>query len=126
MRRWLLILMVMLLPLRGGLGVAMAADMMQQHLAPPVGLVAVQAAAAHDCDGHHGASAVEAEPAEAAGDPEPGDCPTCASCQVCSSVVLLPPAFPDTLQPLPNPVPLLSVAGYTSPAPLLALKPPQA
>lgn len=127
MRRWLLLVMVLLLPLRGWMGVAMAGDMVQQHVAVSAEVVAMPQAA-HDCDGHHAAGASEATAAEseAGAQPESGDCPTCAYCQACSSVVLLPPAARAALPPLPNPVPSLSQAGYTSPAPLLAFKPPRA
>lgn len=125
MRRWLLLVMVLLLPLRGWMGVAMAGEMLQQHLAVPAQVAAMPAEAAHDCDGHHAAGEAAAEEAQAGTQPE-SDCPTCAYCQACSSVVLLPPAVRAALPPLPNPVPTLSQAGYTSPAPLLAFKPPRA
>jgi len=88
MRRWLLILMVALLPLRGWVGDAMAAQMLGQQLAA-IESVAESAHreratghfdskdAAHDC---HSAAPV-ADPAE-------GSCASCVQCQVCSALVL--------------------------------------
>lgn len=87
MRRWLVLFLVLLLPLRGLLGEAMAGEMLAQAAHAP------QAhAAAHDCDQHGAAHVADAgEPdasAEAAA--APTDCPTCAACQVCSSVAVIP------------------------------------
>jgi hypothetical protein len=105
MRRWLLLLMIMLLPVRGWVGDAMAGQMLQQrtHAAMAAGAKPAHHApqrAAHDCDEHRsaavgttsdvaadvGLAAAAAKPSADAG----GDCPTCASCQVCSSVALSP------------------------------------
>lgn len=110
MRRWLLLAMILLLPLRGLAGEAMAAQMLERHVlaaaSGPAGHHHVQhgghhaQGALHDCADQH-------RPAGAAGHAQPkadgdtaetegvaaqqgptGDCPTCASCQVCSSVVM--------------------------------------
>ena len=55
MHRWLLLIMIALLPLRGWVGDAMAGDMIEQRLA-----VAVQTAeVVHDCPGHEAAGVVD-------------------------------------------------------------------
>lgn len=116
MRRWLLLLMVVLLPLRAWAGEAMAGQMLQaalppaQHAGQPLAAPGAghhaQAAptAHHDCD--------EALPAAAA-QPHHGqdaagmdDCPTCAHCQACSAVALSPPE------------PLAAVSSFTQARPL--------
>jgi hypothetical protein len=82
MHRWLLVVMIALLPLRAWVGDAMAGEMLQQRVA----VAAQQAveAPSHDCMGH--GQAAPAPHDEAAGN---ADCPTCASCQVCSAVALV-------------------------------------
>jgi hypothetical protein len=132
MRRWLLLVMVLLLPLRGWVGEAMASEMLQQHVAA----VAQQVAPAHehgayqghdhrhghDCDEHAHAAPADADPAQPQAS---ADCPTCAGCQACSSPALSP-AVPVTAaggfsQPRPHTVQL----AYTSAEPAVALKPPR-
>jgi hypothetical protein len=133
MRRWLLVLLVLLFPLRGWIGDAMAAEMLQQHMHA----AALQAAhGQHDHAGgrHHAPAGHEdcdhhAAPAAAADAAQPhatGDCPTCGICQVCSSVALsLTPvtaAEPEALsQPRPHAVP----RGHPSAERLAAFKPPR-
>lgn len=128
MRRWLLLVMILLLPVRGIVGDAMAGQMLQQRAQHAVAVMPAAAAdaghhvaaAAHDCAGH-------AQQTSPAADHEgaPADCPTCASCQVCSSVALsmvvrMPPAVAFTqLQPrTAEPV-------DASAEPSLAFKPPR-
>lgn len=114
MRRWLLVIMLLLLPLRGVVGDAMAGQMLQHGAAAAATAEGGHArhgrehdhaahAAAHDCDQHRDAGAA-AENAEAA----PSDCPTCAGCQACSSVALAmnfePPPPVAFTQPRPQTV----------------------
>lgn len=137
MRRWFVLLLIALLPLRGWVGEAMAGEMLGQHIAAASSVQAQQAQAAshpqvqpvpqaqsalHDCMGHQAAASFvgEQEPAQSAS----GDCPTCASCQVCSSVVLsvdaarLPAAaFGNTLVPRMG-------TRFASAEPAPAFKPP--
>jgi hypothetical protein len=123
MRRWLLIFVILLLPLRGLVGEVMAGQMLQQHVAASA--QAPAPAAAHDCDEHrHATTADPVEAATGAAGPSP-DCPTCASCQVCSSValspfVVTPSAQRASLQPLP-----LAQRDPASAEPALAFKPPR-
>jgi hypothetical protein len=130
MRRWLLLVMVLLLPLRGWVGEAMAAQMLQQHVAAAESMVATAgaghqhanpaASAHHDCDEHAASAPVDDGKAEAK-----ADCPTCSACQVCSSVALSPysaaPPAAAVTQPRPQTVP----HAHASAEPLLAFKPPK-
>ena len=130
MRRWFVLLLIALLPLRGWVGEAMAGEMLGQHVAAAASAQAQQAqaaspqaqAASHDCMGHQAAASLGGE--EEAPQSASGDCPTCASCQVCSSVVLatqaapLPPAaFGNTLVPRMG-------TPFASAEPAPAFKPP--
>jgi hypothetical protein len=131
MRRWLLLAMILLLPLRGWVGDAMAAQMLQHRA------VEIHAAAtgshdhdaapqlhgfAHDCDEHARVAATEGEQAQ----PQAaGDCPTCASCQMCSSVALSPNLFPALGHPFSQPRPEAAQPSYASAEPALAFKPPR-
>jgi hypothetical protein len=130
MRRWLLILLVLLLPLRVLVGSAMAGQMLQ-HGQP--GTRAVQ-------QGHHTAKAQHApgpghdcehavQPAgDARDEAQPqagGDCPTCASCQVCSSVALFPDSFQAPVAGFSQPPPQAVQRSYASAEPFLAFKPPR-
>ena len=118
MRRWLLVLLIALLPLRGWMGDAMAAQMaVQPHAA------ANQAvhAAPSDCAGHHDQS-------EAAAPSLPDESPqadaNCAACQACSTMAL---AFSHA--PVPEPVfgaapPAQPLVAFASAEPAPADKPP--
>ncbi|HEX7891176.1 MAG TPA: DUF2946 family protein [Ramlibacter sp.] len=125
MRRWLLLFLVLLLPLRGLVGEAMAGQMLaqsaQEAQAPQQGH-----AAAHDCDQHgaaHADEAVAAAQDEAAG--AHGDCPTCAACQVCSSFAVIPSAVaPASTRLSQAPPPAVTVA-FHSAEPAHAFKPPR-
>jgi hypothetical protein len=129
MHRWLLIFMIALLPLRGWVGDAMAAQMLQQSLAT----VEAAAAPSHhatpvahdDCMGHAGAA--DASSAASGSDTTAvshSDCPTCASCQVCSSAAVAMNTV--SLQPLAfeAPAPSFFAARFASAEPAPALKPP--
>jgi hypothetical protein len=129
MRYWLVLFMVLLLPLRGLVGDVMAGQMLQQHAAAAVSVQAHaghQAAApalpAHDCAEHHAQAQAEAPAVDAQA---AGDCPTCASCQMCSSVALSPAV--DTASPrrASQPPPDTVQRAYPSAEPVLAFKPPR-
>jgi hypothetical protein len=98
MHRWLLLLMIALLPLRGWVGDAMAGQLLSQRMS--TGATAV-AHAGHDCAGHaqSSAQALAAVPA----DPPAGS--SCADCQALSSAAVLPDGLPGSpsFQP-PKPV----------------------
>lgn len=129
MRRGLLVFMVLLLALRGLVGEAMAGQMLQ-HGAPALLAQATHEAGAgsvapaHDCGGHHEAAAAADESPAVASD-APGDCPTCAICQVCSSVALSPsvqtPAAVRWSQAPPQSV----QRAHSSAEPALTFKPPR-
>jgi hypothetical protein len=94
MRRWFILVLIALLPLRGWAGEAMAGEMLAQHLIATKNAAASPAstgASEHkDCMGHATSAAPEAEVAS----PQPGSGPTCAQCQAYSSFALaLPPAI---------------------------------
>jgi hypothetical protein len=75
---------------------------------------------AHDCDTH-----LQAGPDGATAEGTPSECPTCASCQVCSAVALamdVPAASTaGTSQPRPDTVPTVHASAEQP----LALKPPR-
>lgn len=132
MRRWLLLVLVLLLPVRAWVGDAMAGDMLQQHLASAVtheahaqaAAEASQHSAAHDCDEHRQA-AVEPAADEASAGPAHADCATCASCQACSSVALSPAPPAAAGSSIAHPQPRAVVLAYASAEPALAFKPPR-
>jgi hypothetical protein len=118
MHRWLLLLMIALLPLRSWVGDAMAGDMMVQHLAA----TAQTAQAAHDCPGHAAASDAQTPPAHETA--LPADCANCASCQVCSSVALALPVHRLPALPFLQPRPTGPAAVHASAERIQAFKPP--
>ena len=122
MRRWLLVFLILLLPLRGWVGDAMAAQMLQQSVhAAAQPAAEANAHPGHDCD-HQGTDANEVQAAQ----PAPGhDCPTCASCQVCSAVALWPPLLTVASTPLHQQAPEAAPTSFTSAEPALAFKPPR-
>ena len=100
MRRFFLLLMIALLPLRSWAGDVMALSMSaptpalavsmatQTLTAPPVVALAQQASAdMKDCPGHSDSSSETALAGAAAVDD--GPCKTCVSCQICHSMVLV-------------------------------------
>ncbi|WP_290427351.1 hypothetical protein [Ramlibacter montanisoli] len=136
MHRWLLLLVVLLLPLRGWMGDAMAARAVE----PAVAVAGLQAHAhaiehgaraghGHDCDDHGHSATVQVEAAQQAADiaaPQAdGDCPTCASCQACSSLALSPsPAAPAAMV-FAHPRPQTAHAAFASAEPAHLFKPPR-
>lgn len=136
MRRWLLLVMVLLLPLRAWVGDAMAGQMLQQAMGAPAQAMAQPHAPApshhgqaarmlhHDCDEHGAAAAAQPEQEDAAPAMD-GDCPTCASCQACSAVALSPA---EPVLPAPGfsqPRPHGGARAHASAEQLHAFKPPR-
>jgi hypothetical protein len=118
MRRWLLLLIVALLPLRAWVGEAMAAEMLARHQVPAA--AATHHADAAECAGHHGEAAPAAQQYQGADGHEA----ICAACQACSTIALafsqppLPAAPYGAAPRVPQAVPFASA----EPAP--ADKPP--
>jgi hypothetical protein len=145
MRRWLLILMVALLPLRGWVGDVMAMEMASGAVAnaESTGLNAINYIAEYqaktrtkalfdsevasqphtDCPGH--ADAAAAGPADAAdADASHTDCTTCTSCQVCHAVGLVAVVdAPASHRPQLG-APSASDAQFASAPPARGFKPP--
>jgi hypothetical protein len=135
MRKWLLVLMIALLPLRAWVGEAMAGEMMSRHAAMATAVQAQPSAAvlaaplvpsAHDCAGHGQATPPAAE---AAADTLPtlaldGDCPTCASCQACSAVALAFAEAAPGATPFGSALPATREQRFASAEPVPAVKPP--
>ena len=123
MRYLAIILMLVLLPLRGWVGEAMAMDMLAQHA------VAIQKVAAHA--NHTSADAafddespVECHEAADSADPSASACGTCQLCQMCHSV-----AAPMSLTAIPTPwlvhaQPTTGHTRFVSAPAAFALKPP--
>ena len=126
MRRWLLVLMLLLLPIRGLVGEVMAAQMLQQHAAAaaPVAMPAATLAG-HDCDEHAHAAAVAPDDSTAVEKQPTGDCPTCPTCQACSSVALSAAVSAVAAERAAQPPPSALQRDYPSAEPALAFKPPR-
>ena len=133
MRRLLFVLLILLLPLRGWVGDAMATQMAlsgqhapasgaMQHAdsdsEPAHSLVTIIAsAAAEDCAGHTGAQ-------DTGDESDAAHCEACAMCQTCHTVaVLQPPALLAATQSSPTSPPAIMQV-FTSADRALFLKPP--
>ena len=140
MRRWILLIMIALLPMRGWVGDAMATDMasssrpvVAEHHKTATKIVAGHAhsagaadhidhasasqagmAAGTDCFGHGGIDEASAG----------AHCNTCTVCQVCHTVALSPPfiGHPPVLNPIAPPH--SPVAMFASADPASGQKPP--
>ena len=145
MRRWLLILMVALLPLRGWVGDVMAMEMAAGSLAhvgsgthfatdsiannqEPTGTQALfdseSVSQKHaDCPGHAEAAVAEAD-ASAAGDSGHDGCSACTSCQVCHSVALAGVVEASPSNVLHFGTPHTSETNFASALPARGFKPP--
>lgn len=126
MRRWLLILVIVLLPVRGWLGEAMAGQMHHAptgaHLHASATVQEAPSGADHGCDQHahaSGAQDAQAQPQADAGTP------TCASCQVCSAVALSPAGPADMASSFSQPQPQTVELAYASADAGLFFKPPR-
>ncbi|WP_394791217.1 hypothetical protein [Rhodoferax sp.] len=130
MRRFILILMIALLPLRSWVGEAMAMDMQLQH---PLAMQNIAASAdkssasaafnaempmTHtDCPGH-------AEAAKSASDSSPSHCGTCPLCQMCHSAAAPAPSVVPPAAWLRHALPFAGQTRFASAAAAFALKPP--
>jgi len=130
MRRWLPFVLVLLLALRGLVGDAMAGQMLAQQFPASQAGAAVAVSpgmpAGHDCDSHGHEQAPNADPQPGGEAQAPEDCPTCASCQACSTLAMW--ASPSVAPALP-PVrtqPRQPSSAYPSAEPALTFKPPRA
>jgi hypothetical protein len=125
MRRWFVLLLIALLPLRGVVGDAMAADMVAKHLATAQSAAATETAHHDmdpDCMGHSHVNSDADDGTSAMNDTSP--CPTCASCQVCSSVALAFAASLDVPPFFAQPRPVAAQPTFTSADPAAGFKPP--
>jgi hypothetical protein len=126
--------MLVLLPLRGWVGEAMAMQMLAQHL----NAIQTIATTAHEISANgtldaeiqakcheagHGAShAADANPADA--DPSTSHCGTCPLCQMCHSVAAPAPFSAMPIPWLPHAQPTTGPARFASAPTTFALKPP--
>ncbi len=133
MRRWFFVLLILLLPLRGWIGDAMATQMaMPGHHALASGATlhgdgdsgpehvhasAVASTASADCaehtGGHHIGDAMDAT-----------QCETCAMCQTCHTVAVLQPASLPTVAQISPRSPPAAMRAFASAERALFLKPP--
>jgi hypothetical protein len=114
MRVFVLALAILLLPLRGWLGDAMALQMVPQHQAPTTTETVHQGHAGHaDAEGHEALAAA------------PPDCQTtCTHCQLCHSVAMTVwPAVP-LLGEAPRHAPAFEPVAFASAEPARGFKPP--
>ncbi len=119
MRVLVLALAILLLPLLGGFGDAMALQMAQQQTPQPAGM----AHAGHG-EGAHAAHAAQAGHEEAASATS-SDCQTtCTNCQLCHSVAMT--VWPEVpmLAEAPRPAPAFEPASFASAEPGQGFKPP--
>ncbi len=119
MHRWLVVLMIALLPLRMWAGDAMA---VQMAAAQPSSALSSQAPHPPDCPGRLAADAAAATGGQVSG-AEPA-CASCTLCQVCSTVALELLAPLPALQPPSQGLPAWSAAAFASAPAALRFKPP--
>jgi hypothetical protein len=130
MQRWLVLLMVLFMPLRGmaadAMAITMAPSMPAQVHATSVQTAAPQVAPAHhaDCEEHAAMTDAAAAPADDSLAAADDNCPTCASCMVCSSAALaLQVPVPPSLT-LPHALPRSVGEAFHSAAARRGFKPP--
>ena len=123
MRRLFIALMIVLLPVRGWLGDAMAMEMTQHALHAGT---AATAMAAHDAHGAvpdcHGAAAES--PAEAPAAASHDGCGTCTACQVCHTVALADVFPSQPARGAPHVLVPAPATGFISAEPAPGFKPP--
>ncbi len=133
MRRWFFVLLILLLPLRGWVGDAMAMQMALpgQHAATSgvmqhadaksasahTPLNTGAAAATDDCFGHTNAQ----DTGDASDD---AHCEACAMCQTCHTVAMLQPLDSLATAPISPTSPPIAIQGFASADRALFLKPP--
>lgn len=140
MRHLLLALMIVLLPLRGWVGDAMAMQLLPgttqapQHtlhsMAHSSATMTAHGAEAHahpaaraqgNCPDH---ATMTQAPAEQSQQADSGDCSTCVACQICHSVALTPVTLHLGASLLPASPPAASSHAYFSAERALGFKPP--
>lgn len=129
MRRWFLLIMIALLPIRGWVGDVMAADMVTQQIAAvqQVPTQAQPAPPADSADPHadcHGKAAATSPALPAAGDAAATDCGNCTSCQVCHTVAMAATSGAGPLSPVPHAAPPVRGTHFASAEPARGFKPP--
>ena len=130
MRRWFILIMIALLPIRGWVGDAMAADMVTQRIAALAQVsVTAQKPADTAADPHadcHGKAAAHSPAAEAGTEAAipVTDCGSCTSCQVCHSVGMATGASATPLVTAPHAAPPLRGTHFASAEPARGFKPP--
>ncbi|HSV45388.1 MAG TPA: hypothetical protein VLJ58_06315 [Ramlibacter sp.] len=133
MRRWLLLMMIVLLPLRSWAGDTMAVQMAGSGAVAKVAAVvatvqaaAVPALAGHppDCPGHAAAAAPQQAAVTPAADKLDTPCGSCLDCQACSTVALDPPPAWPTANTIGHVLPAWHSAVLASTPPARLLKPP--
>lgn len=132
MRIFVLLLAIVLLPLRGWMGDAMAMQSMPPPPASPQHAMAHgghEAPAATTLPPCHGAAmdAAAKPDHDMSGDDNAHDMSShtnCTACQVCHSVALAAPELPPGVQQAPHAVPRANAAGYASAEPQPLRKPP--
>jgi len=128
MRRWFVLIMIALLPIRGWVGDVMAADMVTQRLATvqQVQVVAQQPADA-TADPHadcHGKAAAHSPAPATDSATTATDCGSCTSCQVCHSVGMATVAGASPFVPAPHAAPPVRGTHFASAEPARGFKPP--
>lgn len=125
MHRWFLLLLIALLPLRGWVGDAVAAEMLVQHSAAAQHGSASPATQDHRLPHHDCAEHADAGTSgEAAAQTDVSACAACASCQVCSSVAMAWTAPAGLLPALAPMRPGSDGPRYASADPARELRPP--
>jgi hypothetical protein len=132
MLRWIVLLMIALLPLRGWMGVAAAheagagAAMAAQARADvPAHLSGTAAAAVpghEDCMGHH--AEIPSAGDDGTGDDGSFSCPTCSHCQACSGVGLAATGASLATASFDRARPVAAVARFASADRAPGFKPP--
>jgi len=133
MHRWFFVLLILLLPLRGLIGDAMATQMaMPGHHAPAAGAMPhadgdsgsahahvspIASAAAADCGDHTGTT-------DSGGAMDAEHCEACAMCQTCHTVAVLQPAGLPTVAQISPRSPPAAMHVFASAERTLLLKPP--
>lgn len=119
MRHLVLALMILLLPLRGWAGDAMATHMASEAVTIEAGAAGThEMSAPTDCQGHSASKQADSSvPTNASGE-------TCQACQACHTVALSSSTAIDSVLFEAPSLPLVTVAQYTSADTALGQKPP--
>lgn len=130
MRRWFLLIMIVLLPIRGWVGDVMAAEMVTQRITAVAQMpVQAQQPAPAGADSHadcHGKAAADNPASQPAGDSNTAaaDCGNCTSCQVCHSVAMVMAPGVAAVAPAHSAAPTLRGTHFASAEPARGFKPP--